>query len=406
MTRLYRTCSRLATGKQRNAPLRNCPSWKISAVHHAPVRAVFGGAPTILHYALPLALLLLCTCGARDSNEEATGNPEKVSSKIEPTQAEPPLVTLHTATTGRLPLRRRATGKLRARREVVIKSRSGGEVTATPTEGTYYKEGTLLLATDPRPLELARDRAQAELEAAAFRERDLLLRLSTNLPPGDSTSITDLARANIHIQSGLPTAEVALAEAEYQLSLARLYAPFSGRAADVKVQAGGRVGPGEEICTLTDPNSLEVEFSLLEQELAGTQVQGKVLVSPVATPDLRLPAVLDILNPRVDAGGLLRARARLRNYGKAQLYPGMNVDVTLETLAPIAVLLPKSAVVERSGRTLIFTHDAASGRAKWQYVTVGYENDELVAVTEGVEAGQAVIVSGNFTLDHDAVVRE
>jgi hypothetical protein len=53
----------------------------------------------------------------------------------------------------------------------------------------------------------------------------------------------------------------------------------------------------------------------------GTQVQGKVFVSPAAHPELRLPATLDILNPRVDDGGLLRARDRLRDYGKAASTP-------------------------------------------------------------------------------------
>jgi multidrug efflux pump subunit AcrA (membrane-fusion protein) len=368
-----------------------------------------------------LALVLLIS-GCTD-DKEPPPSPETTTetTSTKPTTAEIPLVTLHTAITGRLPLRRRATGKLRARREVVLKSRAGGEVITAPTEGTYYKEGTPLLATDPRPLELARDRAAAELEAAAFRERDLLLRLSTNLPPGDTTSITDLARANVRIQSGLPTAEVALAESEFQLSLAQLYAPFSGRAADVKVQAGARVGPGEEICTLTDLNSLEVEFLLLESEVTALSDKTSVWVTlPNSAPILKeeglaanegaaaappLGAGGLILNPKVGPGGLLRARARLRNYGKARLYPGMNVNVTLETLAPAAVLLPKSAVIERSGRTLVFAYDADSSRAKWLYVTVGYENDELVAVTEGVEAGQEIIVGGGFTLDHDSRVR-
>ena len=413
MTKFHRTCSRLASGGQRTVPVQN----RQPAVVFDP-SGPYGcgfivGPSTILRLLFFLALLLLHGCGAKDAGT-GTETAAVAPVKAEPSAAEIPLVTLHTATTGRLPLRRRATGKLRARREVIVKSRAGGEVTAAPTEGTYYKEGELLLATDPRPLELARDRAQAELEAAAFRERDLLLRLSTNLPPGDTTAITDLARANIHIQSGLPTAEVALAEAEFQLSLAQLPAPFSGRAADVKVQAGGRVGPGEEVCTLTDPNSLEVEFSLLESELAALSDKTKVWVtlpnsssSPQGegsgTPPLAAGGL--ILNPKVGPGGLLRARARLRNYGKARLYPGMNVDVTLETRAPSAVLLPKSAVVERSSRTLVFAYDAESSRAKWLYVTVGYENDELVAVTEGVEAGQEIIVAGGFTLDHDANVR-
>lgn len=358
----------------------------------------FPGLPAVVGLFLCLSL---ASCQETPAADEVAAKPVANTQSA----AEIPLVSLYTARSGRLPLRRQATGKLRARREIVIKSQSGGLVLSAPTEGAYYKEGELLLATDPRPLELARDRAAAAREEAAFRQRDLLLRISTNLPPGDSLEITDLARQNILIQSGLPAAEVAVREAEYQLSLARLLAPFSGRAADVKVLKGQQVNMGEEICTLIDPNSLEAEFSLLEQELASTQVQSKVYVSTVTQPDVRIPATLDILNPRINAGGLLRARARLRDYGKARLYPGMNVTVTLETMAPTAVLLPKSAVVLRSGRSLVFTYDEASRRAKWQYVTVGYENDEMVGITEGVEAGQQVIVSGGLTLDHDVVVR-
>jgi len=219
-------------------------------------------------------------------------------------------------------------------------------------------------------------------------------------------SITELARANIHIQSGIRAAEVALAEAEYQLSLAHLYAPFSGRAADVKVQAGARVGPGEEICTLTDPNSLEVEFSLLEQELASTQVQSKVFVSPVANPELRLPATLDILNPKVGPGGLLRVRARLRNYAKARLYPGYeryryagNACPTCHPPAQICCSWNAPAAPSSLPTT------AESGRAKWLYVTVGFENDELMGVVEGLEVGQSIAIEGNFTPDHDSRVR-
>jgi RND family efflux transporter MFP subunit len=181
-------------------------------------------------------------------------------------------------------------------------------------------------------------------------------------------------------------------------------APFGGRAADVLVQPGDQVAPAEEICTLIDPASLEAEFSLLEQEIAGLTEQRSVFITPVAQPDLRLRARLDIINPRVDAGGLLRVRARLIDRPK-HLYPGMNVTVTLGGKAPLAVLLPKSAVVLRSGRTLVFAYDEPSGLAKWQYVTVAAENDELVAILEGVEAGQRVVVAGGLTLDHDSPVR-
>lgn len=275
---------------------------------------------------------------------------------------------------------------------------------SAPIEGTYYKDGALLVSTDPIPFELARDQAAATRDEARFRHEDLLLRLTMNLPPGDTT-VTDLARRNILIQSGLPAAEVALRQAEHQLSLARLSAPFGGLAADVKVQVGQEITAGELVCTLVDLNSLEAEFSVLEQEIQDLRSGGRVYVSSVGQSDLRLPAVLDIINPVVGDDGLLRVRARLKGRAPPGLYPGGNVIVNLERRSPAAVLLPKSAVVLRSGRTLVFAYDAEQERAKWQYVTVGYENDETVAITEGVEAGQAVIVSGNTTLDHDSPVR-
>lgn len=354
----------------------------------------------LLYLCVLVSMTLLTACGETPDDPETESSPTTAAAS----PAEIPLVTLHTAATGRLPLRRRANGKLRARREITIKSRAGGLVTRAPLEGVYYKDGDLLLVTDPAPLELARARAVAARDEARFRHEDLQMRLSMNLPPGDTT-ITELARRNILIQSGLPTAEVALREADFQLSLARLPAPFGGRAADVKVQAGQQITAGEEICMLIDPNSLEAEFSLLEQELDGLRSGGDVFVAPAARPELRIPAALDIVNPRVEDGGLLRVRARLRGKVPAGLYPGMNVTVTLERSSPEVVLLPKSAVVTRSGRSLVFTYDEGDGRAKWQYVTVGYENDELVGVTEGVEIGQAVIVGGNLTLDHDVGVR-
>lgn len=359
-------------------------------------KRIFDFIPAVLFLS---GWLSIASCSERAGAE----TPPPIAAEIPTSAAEIPLVKLHMASTGRLPLRRQANGKLRARREVVVKSRTGGLVLTAPVEGTYYKEGILLLVTDPVPLELARDRAAAARDEANFRHEDLLLRLSTNLPPGDT--VTDLARRNILIQSGLPAAKVALEEAEFQLSLARLPAPFGGRAADVKVQSGQQINPGEEVCTLIDLSSLEAEFLLLEQELGELGPGTKVTISPVARPELKISAQADIINPKVEDGGLLRVRARLRGKLPRALYPGMNVTVVLEQAAPMAVLVPKSAVVNRSGHDLVFTYAPEEGRAKWQYVTVGYANDEQAAITEGLEAGQQVIVAGNLTLDHDVVVR-
>ena len=320
-------------------------------------------------------------------------------------EAALPEVEVQRAELGRLTLRRQVTGKLRARREVVIRSQLGGLVTQAPMEGKYYAAGKPLVQLDLAALDIAERKAVVDLERARYEERDRLLRLGTNLQPADSARITDLARANIHIQSGIPEAEVALEEIQYRKSLSSITTPFAGRMADVVVQAGDLITPGQQIGTLIDGGSLEVEFSLLEQELGDLERGTTVYIQPVANPTHRISAKIDIVNPRVDQGGLLRVRATLNDRrGIADLYAGMNVTVALEGKAPEAVVVPKAAIVDRSGRSLVFVYDEPSGRTRWQYVTVLAENESEVALAEGVTAGQLVITNGNLNLDHNVEV--
>jgi hypothetical protein len=49
-------------------------------------------------------------------------------------------------------------------------------------------------------------------------------------------------------------------------------------------------------------------------------------------------------------------------------------------------------------------YDETEKLAKWKYVTVAYENDSEIAITEGLEVGQLAIIEGNLNLDHDAEV--
>jgi hypothetical protein len=48
---------------------------------------------------------------------------------------------------------------------------------------------------------------------------------------------------------------------------------------------------------------------------------------------------------------------------------------------------------------------AQEGLAKWHYVEVGEENEELIEIKSGIAVGDTVIVAGHYTLAHDAKVR-
>lgn len=82
---------------------------------------------------------------------------------------------------------------------------------------------------------------------------------------------------------------------------------------------------------------------------------------------------------------------------------GMNVRVRIRKTIPDQIVVPKSAVVLRSDRQVVFSYDG-NGRAQWNYVTTGFENLDQYTITEGLTPGMEIITSGNVNLAHESPV--
>ncbi len=94
--------------------------------------------------------------------------------------------------------------------------------------------------------------------------------------------------------------------------------------------------------------------------------------------------------------------------GKGRLFSGMNVRVNVFRSLDRQIVIPKSAVVLRSGRQVVFT--LKNGQAKWNYVQTGLENAEeytlvIVSQTDEIAEGDTIIVTGNVNLAHEAPVK-
>jgi RND family efflux transporter MFP subunit len=107
------------------------------------------------------------------------------------------------------------------------------------------------------------------------------------------------------------------------------------------------------------------------------------------------------INPFVNEQGLVLIKVRIQNPDQ-YLLEGMNAQVIIEKNLQNQIVIPKEAVVERSGKKVVFVYE--NGLAKWNYVTVAHENSQEVAISEGLKVGQKVIVEGNLNLGHDAKV--
>ncbi|WP_419948762.1 efflux RND transporter periplasmic adaptor subunit [Candidatus Palauibacter sp.] len=308
-----------------------------------------------------------------------------------------------------------ASGRAASLRSAPLHSEVQGPVTAVPVqEGDQVRAGQLLARIDPSLYEIRVQGAQAAVDRARADFEDRVL-FDEQL--ADSARLARAEQARI--RAGLPQQEASLAEARYELEKTRIVAPFAGRVANLGVAQGSRVGAGDSIATIMDLSQIDIDAGVLHSELPLIEVGRQVTATfPALRGEVFFGEVVSV-NPIVDPETqMARVTVRLSN-PEARIVPGMpgNVRIAGRQL-PDRTFVPKDAVVERNRRQVVFVLEpsgpgAETGRAQWEYVTLGLENDtqvEIIPNPDGEdtfvpEGGEVVLVDGHATLTHDAQVR-
>jgi RND family efflux transporter MFP subunit len=289
----------------------------------------------------------------------------------------------------------------------------GRVVTVTSREGDSVDIGQALVLLDPLDASLAVERARAVRAEALTRYRDRTLFDDDIADPVVRRERSAAVRAS----SGLDQAEVSLREAELALARTSVSAPFAGHVDQVHVAAGEHVGVGENLLDLVDLDPIRVEVQVVESELRWLQQGGSASIRLVAFPDTVFHARVAAIRPSVDPETRTGLVTVVMPNPEDAILPGMFAHVTLDgrTFAD-RLLVPKDAVIERDGRSLVFAFEGlpgsapGEGLAKWIYVTTALVNREYIEIVHGesdtqLKPGTLVLTGGHLTLIHDARVR-
>jgi len=176
-----------------------------------------------------------------------------------------------------------------------------------------------------------------------------------------------------------------------------LRSPIAGVVTDRRFAAGTLVDPSEPILEVIDSSVLWIDLDVPES-LASSVAEGSRITVTPATGSETLEGTIRYVAPVIDPRTrTVRARASLPN-PDGRLRANAYVRARIGSALPdSAVLVPRSAVQDAKGARVVFV-PVSDLEFVTRRVEVGPAAGDLVAVVDGLAAGEAVVTTGSFLL--------
>jgi Cu(I)/Ag(I) efflux system membrane fusion protein len=284
-----------------------------------------------------------------------------------------------------------------------------------PDDSRVYR---LVAATDGWVRELGRNPAGALVKPnevlASYFVRDLvsaqqnyLYAYQTNAQVGQQNVVPQRNSASLNVRLaldalrslGMTDAEVEELQRKGQPSPEmHLYSPAAGLVIARSISPGGRFDKGSELYRIADISHIWIVADIFEKD--------RELLTPASAATVRyrgreFRARMSDLLPQFDPQSrTLKTRFELDNPGYV-LRPDMFVDVEISVNVPSGIAVPSDAVID-SGRHKTVYVDRGNGLFEPRPVKTGSRIGDRVQVTEGLAAGERIVVAGNFLIDSES----
>jgi len=288
--------------------------------------------------------------------------------------------------------------RIESTRRAEVSFRVPGTINELPVkEGERVEQGQVIAKLDDTDYKLAVDDRQAEFSRA---ERDF----ERAVPLAEKGFVT--LKERDRREAEMKRARAALRRAQKDLDYTTLKAPFKGEISNRLVQNFEEVQAKQPIVELRDVSALEVKFDVPEQimlritETEGASADPDVYAHFDAAPEKKYKLVFREIATKADpATRTFEATYSLEAPSEITILPGMTANVTvdlaqyLDTKAVIYV--PVEAIVssnELSGRAWLV--DKSNMTVAPKEVKVGSLRGNSIAITEGLQPGDRIVVAG------------
>jgi len=352
-----------------------------------------------------------------------SGCQKKEESKATP--SPPPEVSVVGITLQDVPVSSEFVAQTQSSQLVNIQARVSGFLERRMyVEGSVVKEGQALFQMDDKPFkaQLAQAKAALEKQEAALETARLNLERIKPLVAQNALSQKDLDDATGNYQSSQAAVEQAKAQVETEelnLSYTTIKSPVTGMSSSAREADGTYINPQNSLLTTVEVLSpMWVNFSLSENQMQRHRDQiEKGLLLPPKDSSYEVEIVLvdgsifpyrgritfaePAYNPQT---GTFLIRASVEN-PEGILRPNQYVRARLMgAVRPKAVLVPQRAVQQDSKSQYVWVVGQGDTVEK-RPVKVGDWHGDQWFITEGLHAGEQVVVDGLLMLQPGMKVR-
>lgn len=296
------------------------------------------------------------------------------------------------------------TGSLAARRDMPVGvAGEGGEVTRVLVEpGSWVRAGQVLATVDRSVQAQTAESLAAQVRVARADARIAQSELdrSQQLLGRGFVSKADIDRKTATRDSA--AARVRVAEAQLSETQARnrrldIRAPAAGLVLTRSVEPGQIVSSGSgTLFRLAMGGQMEMRVQLSEADVARVTAGVPAEVTPVGTTKTFRGEVWQV-SPVIDAQSR-QGTVRVALSYDAALRPGGFATARIRSGARAAPLLPESAVLSDGQGNYVYVLDAKN-QAQRRAVKVGEVSDAGVAIAEGLNGSERVVVSAGAFLN-------
>lgn len=327
-------------------------------------------------------------------------------------------VEVASVTRATVPLYVEGLGNVQAFYTANITARVDGELQSVAfTEGQTVKKGQLLAQIDPRPNQAALDQAigTESRDSAQLNSAQRALARSEKLAPENlaSQATLDTQRGTVEqLQAQIKVDRAIIDNARTQLAYTRIVSPIAGRTGIRKIDPGNNVHASDSagIVVVTQVQPIAIVFTLPEDELptiSRALSAGEVAVTALSRDDKTEldTGTLSLIDNEIDpTTATMRLKATFPNPHNT-LWPGQFVNVRVLAQEQKNVLTVPSAAIQHGPDGLFTYVIKADSTVEVRPLKTGADSEGLVIITDGLSAGERVVITNQYRLQPGSHVR-